>query len=333
VAVVDLDDARAVANAGVMLPALFARRLGLQELVEECVDLGDRPGAANPGRKVMTMCLAMVLGADCIDDCDLLRSGQTGAVLGHGIAAPSTMGTCLRAFTVGHVRQLDRVLGLALQRAWAAGAGPGDGRLVADVDSFVGEVHGYKKQGAAYGYTRKLGYHPLLATRADSGEVLHIRLRKGSANTSRGILRFCDELIARIDRAGASGPKLLRADSGFWAKKTFARLHRAGWQFSIGIRHAAPRPRRRGSDRRGRADHLGGLPQGVDRADRRDTARRLSDDRPPGSACSPSRPSCCPPGSTTHWRPTAPTASQRSKPSIANTPSSSSRFEPPNENA
>ena len=130
-----------------------------------------------------------------------------------------------------------------------------------DVDSFVGEVHGYKKQGAAYGYTRKLGYHPLLATRADTGEVLHIRLRKGSANTSRGMLRFCDELIARVDRAGATGPKLLRADSGFWAKKTFARLHRAGWQFSIGIRL---QPRIRALDRsdpRGRVDHAHRLPQ------------------------------------------------------------------------
>lgn len=238
-AVVVFDDERAVANAGVMLPALLAGRLGLEALVEECVDLGDRPGAANPGRKVMTLCSAMALGADCIDDCDVLRSGQTGAVLGHRVAAPSTLGTFLRAFTFGHVRQLDKVLGLALQRAWAAGAGPGDQRLVIDVDSFVGEVHGYKKQGAAYGYTRKLGYHPLLATRADTGEVLHIRMRKGSANTSRGMLRFCDELIARIDRCGANGPKLLRADSGFWAKATFDRLHLAGWQFSIGVRMQA----------------------------------------------------------------------------------------------
>jgi hypothetical protein len=235
-AVVVFDDERAVANAGVMLPALLAGRLGLEAVVGECVDLGDRPGAANAGRKVMTLCSAMVLGADCIDDCDLLRSGQTSAVLGHGVAAPSTLGTFLRAFTFGHVRQLDRVLGLALERAWAAGAGPGDQRLVVDVDSFVGEVHGYKKQGAAYGYTRRLGYHPLLATRSDTGEVLHIRLRKGSANTSRGMLRFCDELIARVERAGATGAKLLRADSGFWAKQTFARLDRAGWQFSIGIR-------------------------------------------------------------------------------------------------
>lgn len=235
-AVVVFDDERAVANAGVMLPALLARRLGLQHLVDENVRLGDRAGAANAGRKVMTLCSAMTLGADCIDDCDLLRSGQTAAVLGHDVAAPSTLGTFLRAFTFGHVRQLDKVLGLTLQRAWAAGAGPGDRRLVVDVDSFVGEVHGYQKQGAAYGYTRKLGYHPLLATRADTGEVLHIRLRKGSANTARGMLRFCDELIARIDRAGAPGPKLLRADSGFWSRKTFDRLDRAGWQFSIGIR-------------------------------------------------------------------------------------------------
>src|SRR4051812_46479543 len=86
------------------------------------------------------------------------------------------------------------------------------------------------------GYTRQRGYHPLLATRADTGEVLHIRLRKGSANTSRGMLRFCDELIARVERAGATGPKLLRADSGFWSRATFDRLDRAGWQFSIGVR-------------------------------------------------------------------------------------------------
>ena len=92
------------------------------------------------------------------------------------------------------------------------------------------------RQGAAFGYTRQRGYHPLLATRADTGEVLHIRLRKGSANTSRGMLRFCDELIARVERAGATGPKLLRADSGFWSGKTFDRLDRAGWHFSIGVR-------------------------------------------------------------------------------------------------
>ena len=105
-----------------------------------------------------------------------------------------------------------------------------------DVDSFVGEVCGRLKQGAAYGYTKLLGYHPLLATRADTREALHIRLRKGSANTQKGILRFTDELIARVDRAGATGVKLLRADSGFWNTKVFERLEKAGWQYSIGVR-------------------------------------------------------------------------------------------------
>jgi hypothetical protein len=91
--------------------------------------------------------------------------------------APSTLGTFLRAFTFGHVRQLDRVLDQTLARAWAAGAGPGGERLVIDVDSFVGEVHGDHKQGASYGYTKQLGYHPLLATRAGTGEVIHVRNR------------------------------------------------------------------------------------------------------------------------------------------------------------
>ncbi|MTD47113.1 transposase [Conexibacter sp. W3-3-2] len=78
--------------------------------------------------------------------------------------------------------------------------------------------------------------HPILATRADTGEVLHIRLRKGSANTSRGAGRFLDELIARIARTNATGPRLLRADSGFWNNKTFDKLEAAGWDFSIGVR-------------------------------------------------------------------------------------------------
>jgi Transposase DDE domain group 1 len=230
------DDERAVADAGIVLPAALAGRLGIEALVDEALCLGERPGAANAGAKVMTLVSAMALGADSIDDCDMLRSGRTAAVLGHRVVAPSTLGTFLRAFTFGHVRQLDRVLASSLERAWRAGAGPGGDRLVVDLDSFVGEVHGYQKQGAAFGYTRQRGYHPLLASRSDTGEVLHVRLRKGSANTSRGALRFVEELIARVERAGASGPKLLRADSGFWSKKIFARLEQAGWGYSIGVR-------------------------------------------------------------------------------------------------
>src|SRR5271157_2001160 len=184
----------------------------------------------------MALVYAMLLGADSIDDCEVLRAGRTRRLLGGWLPAPSTLGTFLRAFTFGHVRQLDRLLAEALTRAWRAGAGPGEGRLVVDVDSFVGEVCGRLKQGAAYGYTKLLGYHPILATRADTREVLHIRLRKGSANTQRGMLRFTEELIARVARAGATGVKLLRADSGFWNVEVFKRLEQAGWQYSIGVR-------------------------------------------------------------------------------------------------
>ena len=232
---VAFDDRRAVSDAGIVLVATLAQRLGIAALAARVVRLGGRVGAANASRKVMTLIYAMVLGADCIDDCDLLRSGRLSGLLGR-VAAPSTLGTFLRAFTFGHVRQLDRLLGEILTRAWRAGAGPGAGRLVVDVDSFVGELYGRAKQGAAFGYTRRRGYHPIVATRADTGEVLHIRLRTGSANTSRGIGRFLDELIARVERAGATGVKLLRADSGFWSNATFSKLDRAGWQFSIGVR-------------------------------------------------------------------------------------------------
>jgi len=234
---VQFDDVRAVCDAGIALVATLALRLGIEALAGDLVRLRrDRPGAANAGRKVMALVYAMVLGADSIDDTGVLRAGRTGRLLGGWMPAPSTLGTFLRAFTFGHVRQLDALLGRSLERAWKAGAGPDSGRLVIDVDSFVGEVCGRLKQGAAYGYTHLLGYHPILATRADTREALHIRLRKGSVNTQKGIKRFTDELIARVDRAGATGDKLLRADSGFWNTKVFERLEQAGWQYSIGVR-------------------------------------------------------------------------------------------------
>ncbi len=235
---VEFDDARVVGDAGVALVATLAQRLGIEPLAARLVALrGDRPGAANAGRKVMALLFAMVLGADSIDDTGVLRAGRTRRLLGGWIPAPSTLGTFLRAFTFGHVRQLDRLLAESLTRAWKAGAGPGDGRLVIDVDSFVGEVCGYQKQGAAYGYTRVFGYHPILATRADTREALHIRLRKGSANTQKGIKRFCEELIARVQRAGATGTVLLRADSGFWNTKVLELLEAKGWEYSIGVRN------------------------------------------------------------------------------------------------
>jgi hypothetical protein len=234
---VEFDDERVVSDAGVMLVGMVAERLGIEALAGGLVRLRRGwPGAANAGRKVMALLYAMVLGADSIDDCDVLRAGRSRRLLGGWLPAPSTLGTFLRAFTFGHVRQLDALLGQALERAWKAGAGPGEERLIVDVDSFVGEVCGRLKQGAAYGYTKLLGYHPILATRADTREALHIRLRKGSANTQKGMLRFCEELIARVERAGASGEKLLRADSGFWNTKVFEYLEKTGWQYSIGVR-------------------------------------------------------------------------------------------------
>jgi hypothetical protein len=234
------DDDRSVAEAGVLVTATLARRLGIEALVNECVDLGRRVGYFRPGRKVMSLVHAMLLGADSIDDCDVLRSGRTGRVLGHRVMAPSTLGTFLRAFSFGHVRQLDRVLGELLGRAWKAGAGPGAQRLVIDVDSFIQEVHGKKKHGASYGYTSKLGYHPLVATRSGGGEVLHMRFRTGKANSQRGIIRFSDELIARVRRAGACGEILLRADSGFHNAKLRAQLVAKGVLYSISVRLTAP---------------------------------------------------------------------------------------------
>jgi Transposase DDE domain group 1 len=234
------DDTHAIANAGLLLPATLAERLGIEQTADQLIDLGERPGPHRPGRKLLTLVHAMLAGGDCIDDADLLRCGQTASVLGHRVMAPSTLGIFLRAFTFGHVRQLDRLCEQLLTRAWAAGPGPGDGPMTMDLDSTVCEVHGHHKQGATYGYTRTLGYHPLLATRADTGEVLHARQRTGRANTARGTARFVDELAARVRRAGASGELTMRTDSGFWSAKTIRTCRRHRIRYSITVRQTTP---------------------------------------------------------------------------------------------
>ena len=225
------DDESLVADAGLLAAGTLMDRLGLEDVVDRTVRLGGRVGGAHPGRKVCTLVAAMLVGASHIDHVGRLRAGSTDRVLAHAVMAPSTVGTFLRSFTWGHVRQLEKVVTLALGRAWRAGAGPGKGAVTLDVDSTICAVSGKTKQGAAYGYTKELGYHPLLAFRADTGEVVGARLRAGASQ--RGVVHFVGETIRRVRRAGARGPVSVRADSGFWSYAMLAALDKLGVGWSI----------------------------------------------------------------------------------------------------
>jgi hypothetical protein len=227
------DDDTLVADAGLLLPAALMVRLGLEQLIDSTVRLVDRVGGAHPGRKVLTLVASILVGGSHIDHADRLRAGATQRVLPFRVMAPSTLGTFLRAFTFGHVRQLDAVIAEATRRAWRLGVGPGADAMTIDLDSTICEVHGKQKHGAAYGYTRTFGYHPILATRAATGEVLHARMRKGSSQ--RGHVRFVEELIARVRRAGAAGALTVRGDSGFWSYKLIDTLHRLEVRWSITV--------------------------------------------------------------------------------------------------
>ena len=234
---VAFDDHRLVANAGLLLPVTLAQHLGLGELVDRHVDLGDAPGRANPGDKLLTLVASALAGGDCIDDADVLRTGRTASAIGCVVKAPSTLGTFLRSFRWGHVRQLDRVSREFLARAWAAGAGPGDAPLTIDLDSTVCETYGLGKEGARrHGYTGQRGYHPLLAVAADTGDVLMVRLRQGRANTARGAAHFLRETVGRVRYAGATGPLTMRADSGFYNHDIVAVCRDQRVRFSITVR-------------------------------------------------------------------------------------------------
>lgn len=231
------DDEHLVANAGLIAPATLAQHLGLRELFETHVDLGAAPGRANVGHKAMTLIHSALAGGDSIDDADALRAGASQAVLGHGVLAPSTLGTYLRSYTWGHARQLDKVAGELLGRAWAAGAGPGAAPVTIDMDSSIFETYGLQKQGGAkFTHTHTRGYHPLLSVIAGTGDVVHSRLRGGNANTGRGAASFLTETFNRVRCAGASGPLTMRADSGFYSGKVASACRAEDVRFSITVR-------------------------------------------------------------------------------------------------
>ena len=231
------DDDRLVADAGLLLPATLAQHLGLQELADSYLDLGDAPGRANAGDKLLTLVASALAGGECIDDAAALRAGGTASVLGCTVKAPSTLGVFLRSFSWGHVRQLDRVSRKLLARAWAAGAGPGDAPLTIGLDSTLCETYGLAKEGARHhGYTGVRGYHPLLAVAAGTGEVLMARLREGRANSARGAAHFLRETVGRVRAAGASGQLTVRADSGFYNHAVVAVCRKQDVRFSVTIR-------------------------------------------------------------------------------------------------
>ena len=276
------DDERVVANAGVLLPAVLADRLGIEALVDRDGRSRRSGRGGEPGPQGDELGVGDVRwGRTASMTATCCARGRRGRCSGMGWRRRRRSGRFCGRSRSGMSASSTGCSPRACRRAWAAGAGPGDERLVVDVDSFVGEVYGYDKQGAGYGYTHKRGYHPIVATRAGTGEVLHIRARKGSANTSRGALRFVEELIPRVARAGATGPKLLRADSGFWNQKIMARLRARGLDLLDRGPPAAPRQGRDRGDPRAGLAAARRLPRRRGGADRADDARPPAADRAP----------------------------------------------------
>ena len=231
------DDDNGVSDAGLLIAATLGQRLGLPQLLREYVTVPGSVGA-HPDQKCLTLVHSLLAGGDCIDDVDALRAGATGAVLGHRVAAPSTVGTFLRAFGFNHARQLDAVTRRLLARAVTAGAHPGIAESVTvDIDSTLCETYGLGKDGAREVMrTGRRGYHPLLAVLAGTGDIAHARLRRGRSNDATAAPVFIKETISRLRQAGATGEVVLRADSGFYLHDVIATCRAADVRFSIAAR-------------------------------------------------------------------------------------------------
>ena len=213
------DDPNLVSCAGLAPVLELAERAGLQDLAAERVRIS-RAGGARPELKVPSLVAGMIAGADSIDDMALLRHGAMDRLF-DGARAPSTLGTFLRTFTFGHVRQLDAVASrLLINLTMAAPPLPGIGELAyVDVDDTVRQTYGYAKQGAGRGYTGLKGLNVLLgiiSTPSSRPLITAARLRRGPTNSAKGAHRLVSDSLVTARACGATGTLVLRADSAFF---------------------------------------------------------------------------------------------------------------------
>ena len=231
-------DPNLIASAGLVPLVRLAERCALASLIRRHVDLGVTTGA-NPAGKAMNLIAAMCAGADCIDDTDVLRSGGLDRLF-DGIYAPSTLGSFLRAFTHGHVRQLQ-----AAARRFTANLIPHAGLIpptepivFLDIDSKVKRVYGPGKQGASFGYTKVRGLHfqvVTASTPASRPVIVATRLRKGSAGSGKGAASLVAEAIRALREAGVTQAIVVRADSAFFSAKLVKAIRAGGALFSITV--------------------------------------------------------------------------------------------------
>ena len=232
------DEPNLVSAAGLVPVLALARAAGLQQLAQTHLSVPTDKGS-NAGAKVTALVAGMVAGADSIDDMGLLRHGGMRRVF-RGCYAPSTLGSFLRAFTFGHVRQLDAVAarflaGLSVRAPLL----PGPGGVLVDLDDTVIEVHGYAKQGAGFGYSKVRGLNAVLATATTPGSapvIVAQRLRKGSAASARGARRLVVDTLKTVSRVAPGRPVLLRADSAFYGADTLTTAVKGGAQVSVTVR-------------------------------------------------------------------------------------------------
>lgn len=232
------DESNLIGSAGLVPAAGLMARIGLPDLSGDHVRIA---GVANADVKVSSLVLGMIAGADCVDDMDILRHGAMGRVF-TGARAPSTLGTFLRSFTFGHVRQLEAVA----SRAFVALVGDqpdllaGMGSWCAvDIDDTCNPVYGAAKQGAEHGYRGFRGLNALVATvstQTTAPLIIGSRLRRGAAHSARGAPKLLADSLAAARRAGARGQILVRADSAFYSRDVVNAIGRAGAHFSIAAR-------------------------------------------------------------------------------------------------
>ncbi|MFC5102650.1 IS1380 family transposase [Kibdelosporangium philippinense] len=233
---VRFDDPGLVSHAGLVAVMRLAEDAGLSDLAGELVRLGGSVGA-NAGAKISTIVAGMAAGADSISDLDLVRHGGMAGLF-TGIRAPSTVGTFLRWFSMGHVAQLEKLSARLLARlAELTPLLAGADRLgLLDLDSKISQVYGRGKDGAAFGYTGVLGLNTLaatLTTAAGRPVIVATRLRGGNADTRRAVSSLARRALGTARAAGATGPLLARGDSGFYVGELITMLAREGAWFSI----------------------------------------------------------------------------------------------------
>lgn len=224
------------AYGGIGLVQQLVRSLGLAEEIDRRLHLFKRYLPYHESDHVLNIAYNALCDGRCLQDLELRRQDEAYLNLlgATRIPDPTTSGDFCRRFRPEHLDALQKAIDITRRKVWAAQPAAFFEQAILDADGTMVETDGECKQGMDISYKGQWGYHPLVVTLANTGEVLRLVNRSGNRPSHEGAAARFDESIA-LCRAAGFRNILLRGDTDFSQTQHLDRWHDDGVTFCFGL--------------------------------------------------------------------------------------------------